>query len=43
MAEKKQNGSLEVNFTFTTSVHTYVSKTYSARVEIFTDWKKKEL
>jgi hypothetical protein len=37
MAERKQNGGLEVNFTFTTSVHTYIVTIYSARVEIFTD------
>jgi hypothetical protein len=40
MAERKQNGGSEVNFTFTTSVHTYTVKFCSARVEIFTDWKK---
>jgi hypothetical protein len=37
MAERKQNGGLEVNFTFTASVHTYILKTYSAREAIFTE------
>jgi hypothetical protein len=40
MAERKQNGGLEINCTFTASVHAYIVKPYSARAEIITDFKK---
>jgi hypothetical protein len=42
MAERKQNGDLEVIFTFITSVHIYIVRACSASVDIFTD-RKREL
>jgi len=41
MAESKQNGGLEVNFTFTTSVHTYIVKNLFCKSGNF-HWLKKK-